>query len=116
MGNANERQSTTALTSSLQSGGALTEEGLGALLLRLLGVYFTAWTIISGIEDAGHIVLAWRKFGCGELVAMEAAIDLARLAPELIIGIYFLIGGQWVFDKVLARIGDPRGDAGEPKN
>jgi hypothetical protein len=80
------------------------EQELAALLLRLLGIYFVAWTVTKGVAVANSVSLIAREFDWGDPLTWEASLDTASTVVALIIGIYFVIGGQWVFEKVLAPI------------
>ena len=76
------------------------EERLAALLLRLLGVYFVAWAIISGIEEAVRLVIASNKYGLRDVFPGHW-VYVCYSASMFAVGAYLLIGGQWVFEKVL---------------
>jgi hypothetical protein len=82
------------------SGRKVTEEGLAALLLRLLGVYFTAYGIIGGVKELVAMVLLTNKYSL-ELILAKEWTYMIRPVLEIIIGLYFLLGGQWVFEKLL---------------
>lgn len=86
------------------SGRRRPEERLAVVLLRLLGVAFVVCAVLSGMEEIGRISLYWREFGGDETFAWAEAISLAEPAAELILGTYFVLGGQWVFNRVLAPI------------
>lgn len=78
-------------------------EGLAALLLRLLGVYFLGWAIITGAEEAVRLLVAANKFQMDEILPAHWA-HLASLAAQFALGAYLLFAGQWVFEKVLLPI------------
>jgi hypothetical protein len=92
-----------ATTPRLQSGSGWSEAGLAALLLRLMGVYFTAWAIITGTDEAIRLFLASREFGLDYALAKHWTY-LSYPAAQLIVGIYFLVGGRWVYEKVLTPV------------
>ena len=79
------------------------EEGMAALLLRLLGVYFTAWALISAADKIVLLLLALNKHDLDYAVSKYWSY-FAYPAAELIVGLYFLIGGQWVYEKLLVPI------------
>ena len=116
MSNANEPLESNAATmaSGESSGRRVTEEGLAALLLRLLGVYFLVFGIIGGVSAVIQIIIATNKFGMDVALIREWNY-LARPVLELAVGLYLLLGGQWVFDKLLTPlVRSPRED--EPVN
>ncbi len=83
----------------------LTQEGLAALLLRFLGLCFTAFGVVSLVTVVGRIFLLSTTYGLDDAVRRYYHLE-SMIAPgtELIIGIYFLIGGQWVYDRILTPI------------
>ncbi|NLS93531.1 MAG: hypothetical protein GXX96_15340 [Planctomycetaceae bacterium] len=83
---------------------ALTRENLAELLLRFLGVCFTALGIIGGVEQVSYLLSLSREFGLNDALGHYQWWYLTRSAAELIVGVYFLVGGQWVFDKILTPI------------
>jgi hypothetical protein len=90
----------------------LNRERLAAVLLRLLGLYFLVLAVATGIMGAGNISLASSHFGWDALVWGLVAVLSTRLAAELVIGTYLVLGGQWFFNKVLAPIARrPKQDA-----
>jgi hypothetical protein len=91
--------------SNVETDGIWREERLASLLLRLLGVYFLAWAIISGVEEAVRLFFAFSvsKIGLDELLPTQWPL-LAYLGAEFTVGAYLLIGGQWVFEKVLIPV------------
>ena len=92
-------------TTDSQSDPGWSEAGLAALLLRLLGVYFTAWAIIHGAEEAMRLFLASRDFGLNSVLPKRWTY-LTYLVAELAVGIYLLVGGRWVYEKVLTPIAE----------
>jgi hypothetical protein len=83
------------------------EEKLAALLLRLLGVYFVACAILSGTNDAIHVftALGGSNVGVGvDKVLTHYWMYFVYAIAEFIVGTYFLVGGQWVLEKVLIPI------------
>jgi hypothetical protein len=86
-----------------QSAARWSEEGIAALLLRLLGVYFTAWAFISAVDKIVYLIVTSNKHDLDYAVSRYWNY-FAYPAAELIVGIYFLIGGQWVYDKVMVPI------------
>ena len=83
----------------------LTQENLAASLLRFLGLYFTAWGAVSAIAGAGHLFLLSTRHGIDDALRRYGLDDWIRPGVELIIGLYFLLGGQWVYDKILTPVG-----------
>jgi hypothetical protein len=80
------------------------EERLALFLLRLWGVYFLALAFFSGMTLPNQITCAWKEFHYDEFFAWQAAINLAIFAAELMIGFYCVLGGQWLFNRLLAPI------------
>jgi len=87
--------------------------------MRLLGVYFTAGAIIYASGFAIQIMYVASKLGLEEALTHDYR-DNAGLATsfvELVIGVYLLIGGRWVLEKVLTpvlpRPSDDIGDGDE---
>ena len=80
----------------------LTQEGLAGLLLRFLGLCFTAFGVVSVATVVGHMFLLSTRYGIDDTLMRYYHFE-SLIAPgtELIIGIYFLLGGQWVYDKIL---------------
>jgi hypothetical protein len=82
-------------------------ERLATLLMRLVGVYFTAGAVIYGSEAAIHMLYAVRRFGLQEAITL-GYWDMSRLGSsfvQLIIGVYLVVGGQWVLEKLLTPVG-----------
>ena len=82
---------------------AWTPGNLAALLLRLLGLYLAATGSVGVVGYVGHIMVLSRMHGLDQTFATFYPIEyLCGPSFELILGIYFLVGGQWVYDKILA--------------
>ncbi len=83
----------------------MTQEGLAGLLLRFLGLCFTAFGVVSVATVVGHMFLLSTRYGIDDTLMRYYHFE-SLIAPgtELIIGIYFLLGGQWVYDKILSPI------------
>lgn len=79
----------------------LTQEGMAVLLLRFLGLYFAAVGIIGALDHIGSLLALSNEFGLDEALANYRWYYVTRCAAEVIVGLYSLIGGQWVFDKIL---------------
>jgi hypothetical protein len=94
---------TRSTTTDGRSDAVWSEAGLAALLLRFLGVYFAAWAIIRGMEHAMRVLLASRQVGLNSALSDYWAY-LAEPLPELAVGIYLLVGGRWVYEKLLTPI------------
>ena len=105
MGNADEPldSQTAPISAGMSSSRKLTAEALATLLLRLLGVYYAVWGIVGGVGKAGTIILAANRISL-ELALAREWVYLLRPIMELVAGLYFLLGGQWVFEKVLTPI------------
>jgi hypothetical protein len=90
---------------NVETDGTWREERIAAVLLRLLGVYFLAWAIVASIEEAVRLFFALRTndISLDDFLRMRGWY-LAYLAAEFAVGIYLLIGGRWVFEKVLIPI------------
>jgi hypothetical protein len=82
------------------SGGKVTEEGLAVLLLRLLGVYFAVYGIIGVVKELVSMILLTNKYPLEMILAKEWT-SMLRPVLEASVGLYFLLGGQWVFEKLL---------------
>ncbi len=83
---------------------ALTQAGFAAVLLRFLGLCLAAFGIIGGVVELGHLFLLATRVGIYEVTGLYKAEVFIRPAAEFVIGIYFLFGGQWVYDKILTPI------------
>jgi hypothetical protein len=83
---------------------ALTQEGLAHVLLRFLGVVLVARAIIVGVGTAEQLLVLWNSYGLDFGVRQYHWEYLVGPGAELMIGIYFLVGGQWVYEKVLTPI------------
>ncbi len=79
------------------------EAGLAALLLRLLGVYFTSVAVILLVDMATRLFVGFRQFGFDSVMS-EFWPRLVSPVFELVVGLYLLIGGQWVYEKLLTPI------------
>lgn len=107
---------TPSTTTAARCDAGWSEAGLAALLLRLLGIYFAASAIIRGAEHAIAVFSTSSALGLDYAVSKHWAY-LAEPAPELVVGIYLLVGGRWVYEMLLTpvernRINDtPRGEA-----
>jgi hypothetical protein len=88
---------------SLETEDAWKEGRLAAILMRLLGVYFLGWAVISGVDEAVRLVIASNKFSLRELFPSHWSY-LANIAATFAVGAYLLVGGRWIFEKVLAPI------------
>ena len=99
--------------SVISSNHKITLEALATLLLRFLGIYFIACAFTGGIAEVIHIIHASNK------LSLEVALQtewhyLAHPVVDAILGSYFLIGGQWVFEKILTpMVRQPTEDASE---
>jgi hypothetical protein len=83
---------------------ALTQRDLGEVLLRVLGVLLAARGIIAGVGTTADLLVLWRKFGLDFGLGHFQWEFLVGPTAELMIGIYLLVGGQWVYEKVLTPI------------
>jgi hypothetical protein len=88
-------------TANLQTEGTWEEGRLAAILMRLLGVYFLGWAVISGVDEAVRLLIASNKYGLREMFPSHWTY-LANIAATFAVGAYLLVGGRWVFEKVLA--------------
>lgn len=79
-------------------------EELAQLLLRLLGIFFLALAVESGITEASRISIVSKRFGWDEFLWWTVAIGSTRLVAELIVGGYLVLGGKWIFGRILAPI------------
>jgi hypothetical protein len=93
----------SASAPTAESGSTWSEAGLAALLLRLLGVYFMAWAIIHVVEEVTRLVIAYREFSLDRVPPTHWTY-LSYMAAEFLVGLYFLIGGRWVYEKILTPI------------
>jgi hypothetical protein len=87
----------------LSPGQLTSEEGIALLLLRLLGVYFMAKAFIAGWAAASAISVAIRRFP-SSMWTWEIPMWLSTPIGCLLIGIYFVVGGRWVFNRLLTPI------------
>ncbi len=89
---------------------ALTREGLATVLLRFLGLCLTVFGILGGIQRITYRVFSMQGHDIGDMFWDQSIVisslvrDLIYCCAELLIGLYFLIGGQWVYDKILAPV------------
>ncbi len=94
----------------------VTQEGLATLLLRFLGLCFTAFGVVAVATVAGHLLLLSTKYGLDDAVRRYRPLEsLIGPAAELIIGVYFLVGGQWVYDKILTPVSRSFADDSAPE-
>jgi hypothetical protein len=84
------------------------EERLAALLLRLLGAYFVLCAIPLGMEGASYLLRGLTGTGLYDFIAWNEVMDLAPAAAELLIGVYCIIGGQLIFNRLLVPMGQFR--------
>jgi hypothetical protein len=91
----------------------LTEAGFATVMLRLLGIYFTAIAIVSLVPTVGRFLMETSRMGLGRAMDRWTFESFLRPVLELIAGIYFLVGGQWVFDKILTPVRRAREDEWE---
>ena len=82
----------------------LTQEGLAAVLLRILGVYLVARGIITCVWEATTLFVVSHQYGLDFGLRGYHWHYLVSPVAELLVGIYFLVGGQWVYEKVLTPI------------
>ena len=66
----------------------LTHENLAALLLRVLGLYFTAHGIIDGVVQASYLVVLSKRLGLEDALGHYHLEYLASPAAALIVGLY----------------------------
>jgi hypothetical protein len=83
--------------------GRWSEAGLAALFLRLMGVYFAAWGVISGVDKLVSIIHTANAHDLDYALSVYGTY-LVYPAMELVVGFYFVVGGQWVYNKILAPI------------
>jgi hypothetical protein len=103
----------TTAESVISSHHKITLEALATLLLRLLGIYFIVFALTGVVAEAVRIIHAANKLSLD--LALQAEWPyLVRPVVELILGSYFLLGGQWVFEKILTpMVHQPTEDASE---
>ncbi len=82
----------------------LTEVGFATVMLRLLGVYFATFGAVGLLADFAHLVVYANKTGLEKTLQLYTLDYFARSIFELLVGLYFLLGGQWVFDKILTPV------------
>jgi hypothetical protein len=82
--------------------GACSKEALATLLLRFLGVYFLTFGAIGTIDEAAHIVISASGVYSAAFVTLTQWLRFVRPIIELIVGAYFLTGGHWVYERMLA--------------
>jgi hypothetical protein len=81
----------------------LTRENLAEVLLRFFGVYLVAYGLINAIVVVSSLV-STNRFDLEEPLAPRHLFYFVHPAVELVLGLYFLMGGQWVFEKVLMPV------------
>lgn len=80
-------------------------ERRAALLLRLLGVYFTASGIIAAFAEGDRLMSLWSDFALTRDTTFWWDVAMAaHVIVELLIGLYLVLGGQWVYDRILAPV------------
>jgi hypothetical protein len=99
------------MESTRQARTALSVKQLAALLLRLLGVYFVAWAIVIATNAASGTSLLSRA-GFAHLSCTSEIAVWGRAIAALVTGLYFVVGGQWVFDRILTPIARKPVEAG----
>jgi hypothetical protein len=82
-------------------GRPLTEAGFATVMLRLLGVYLTATALVSIVAGIGHIVFQVGSFELDRTINRYALDYFIHPVVEFLIGLYLLIGGNWVFNRLL---------------
>jgi hypothetical protein len=88
-----------------QATPALTHASMAVLLLRFLGLWITAYGAVGGVVAVGHLLLLLRRFGFDHGWGYQLEY-LIRPGAELIIGLYLLLGGQWVYNRLLTPVRD----------
>jgi hypothetical protein len=81
----------------------LTQASLAVLLIRFMGLSVTAYGVVNGVVAIGHLLLLLRRFGLDHGWGYQLEY-LIRPGVELVIGIYLLLGGQWVYNKLLTPV------------
>lgn len=85
----------------------ITIESLATLLIRLLGVFLAVCAILSVFDEAGRVmyVARWFKWGSDEMLVWQGVESVVRLTIGYVIGVYLILGGRWVLDRILTRVG-----------
>lgn len=101
----------------LTPGRPLTQEGLAAVLLRFMGLCIMAYAIGSAVDSITYLLQYSAERHRLESVLISYYVrHLLRPGVEFAIGIYFLVGGQWVYDKILTPIRRSFPDDGFPES
>jgi hypothetical protein len=82
----------------------LTEAGFATVMLRLLGVCLATIGFLALVGMTGHVVVRAYKLGADKAFDRYSLDYFIYPLGELIAGIYFLLGGQWVFNKILTPV------------
>jgi hypothetical protein len=90
-------------TANAEADDALSNEGLASLLLRLLGIYFLGWAIITGVEEAVRLLVAISTYSPEKILAGHWT-NIGYIVAEFAVGGYLLFGAQWVLEKVLLPV------------
>jgi hypothetical protein len=90
-------------TVNVETDDTSNEEGLAAILLRVLGVYFLGWAIITGVEEAVRLLIAISTYSADKILPGHWT-SIAYTATVSAVGAYLLFGGQWVLEKVLLPV------------
>ena len=101
-------------TVNVETDDTSNEEGLAAILLRVLGVYFLGWAIITGVEEAVRLLIAISTYSADKILPGHWT-SIAYTATVSAVGAYLLFGGQWVLEKVLLPV-SPNPQNGEHIN
>ncbi|MEN6450895.1 MAG: hypothetical protein ABFC96_10420 [Thermoguttaceae bacterium] len=89
-----------------------TEEMLAAFLVRILGIYFTVYAIVSILGGIGEMESSWVRVSSTGLLWWYG-LRLVSPFVTLMLAVYLLLGGQWVFNRLLTPIMSfPRSCAG----
>jgi hypothetical protein len=87
----------------------LTESGFAKVMLRLIGIYFAAFGLIGVVSM--FIQLAIRASRPAEKPMEHFPFEwFVRPGLELLVGIYLLLGGHWLFRKLLTPVRRPPQD------
>jgi hypothetical protein len=90
----------------------LTESGFAKVMLRLVGLYIAAMGFIGVLSFCIQLAIRVNRLG-GLDKAMEhfPFVELVvRPILELLVGVYLLAGGHWVFRKILTPVRRPPTD------
>jgi hypothetical protein len=89
----------------------LTEFRFATVMMRLVGLYFATFGFVGVVSFFVQLALRVNRMGGFEKAMDHFSFEfVVRPILELLVGTYLLIGGHWVFHKILAPVRRPPSD------